>query len=237
MRLIVKDGVVGYIRSAVEAEECAAAAMRRWGFGDARVTGKGADSGLDVLASTAVAQVKWKTAQVGRPELQALYGARAGHHHRRMLFFAASGYSVPAIRYADENGMLLFVYDPLGAITPASAEARHFLADQQGKPTTDRRKSNVQTSPRPASATRPSPAQSQTGDPPTRTVTGIKRKAVGRPLPPPLKREDVVHEHVMGSSESSIRPAVGREEALQAIRELRAVSGSRRRRWWDRWQR
>lgn len=237
MRLIVKDGDVGYIRSAVEAEECAAATMRRWGFVDARITGKGADSGLDVIASTAVAQVKWKTAQVGRPELQALYGARARHHHRRMLFFAASGYSAPAIQYADENDMLLFVYDPLGTITPANAVGRRFLADQRGKPATDRRKSNVQTSPRPASVTRPSPAQSQTVDPPTRAVTDIKRKSVGRTLPPPLKREDVVREHAMGSSESSIRPAVGREEALQAIRDLRAVSESRGRKWWERWRR
>ncbi|WP_349536473.1 restriction endonuclease [Rhodococcus rhodochrous] len=115
---------IEYITSA----ENAAEKMRAMGFTDARVTGPGADGGIDVWSRKAVAQVKWRSAQTGRPELQQLYGARAGDHDQRLLFFTASGYSQAAIEYAKAVKMALFTYDPLGELTPRNKRARKLLA-------------------------------------------------------------------------------------------------------------
>lgn len=92
--------------------------MRDWlGFPDARVTPKGPDGGVDVTSSRALAQVKWQGAAVGRPELQRLFGARGHDSNKQLLFFAASGYSMNAITYADQVGIALFTYNPVGELT------------------------------------------------------------------------------------------------------------------------
>jgi len=119
---------IEYITSAEDAEENAAEKMRAMGFTDAQVTGPGADGGIDVWSRKAVAQVKWRSAQTGRPELQQLYGARGGNHDQRLLFFTASGYSQAAIEYAKSVKMALFIYDPLGELTPCNKRARKLLA-------------------------------------------------------------------------------------------------------------
>lgn len=90
------------------AEYAAGAYMRKWGFADATLTGGSSDSGVDVASSIAVAQVKWEKAPVGRPKLQALYGARAGESDKLLLFFSRSGYTAPAVEYATTNGIALF---------------------------------------------------------------------------------------------------------------------------------
>src|SRR5690606_34906785 len=82
------------------AEHNAAAHMRALGYEDARATKRGADGGIDVMASGAVAQVKMHMKPVGAPDLQRLYGARGVHHHRKMLFYSLSGYSDKAVAYA-----------------------------------------------------------------------------------------------------------------------------------------
>ncbi|MEV8195519.1 restriction endonuclease, partial [Rhodococcus pyridinivorans] len=118
---------ISYITSAEGAENNAAARMREMGFSDAFVTQRGPDGGIDVRAHNAVAQVKWQGALAGRPELQALYGARGIRHDQKMLFFAASGFSAGAVDYANEVGIALFVYDPIGVLTPQNSEARALL--------------------------------------------------------------------------------------------------------------
>lgn len=116
-----------YIRSAEEAERNAAEQMRYLGFLDAHVTLGGPDAGIDVRSSYAVAQVKWKTAQTGRPELQNLYGARGAAHHLRMLYFSASGYSKSALEYAEEHDIALFTYQPDGELNDANELADNML--------------------------------------------------------------------------------------------------------------
>ncbi|WP_411157656.1 restriction endonuclease [Nocardia puris] len=64
---------VPYIRTPQEAERNAAARMREMGFADAAVTAGGADGGVDVRASRAIAQVKWRGGMVSRPEVQKLF--------------------------------------------------------------------------------------------------------------------------------------------------------------------
>lgn len=131
-----------YITTAEAAEQNAAVRMRELGFADARVTNAGSDGGIDVRSKHALAQVKWQGAQVGRPAVQQLYGARGRRHEVQLFFFAATGYSQHAVQYADECEIRLFTFDPLGAASPANRAARQFLEGkprEEGTPTADER--------------------------------------------------------------------------------------------------
>ncbi|WP_324273621.1 restriction endonuclease [Blastococcus brunescens] len=116
-----------HIKTWQQAEENAAAWMRWWGFADARVTPTGADGGIDVLATTAIAQVKFKAAQVGRPDVQRLAGARGSANNRAILFFTGIGFTKPAVEYADRERIALFEYAMSGEMTPVSSAARILL--------------------------------------------------------------------------------------------------------------
>lgn len=118
-----------YLRTWSDAEQIAAHWMRQWGYTDARTTTGGADGGIDVTSSAAIAQVKYHAANVGRPSLQNLYGARSHSTHLDMFFFAATGYSKTAVAYADSVGMALFTFVPSGAVRPANTVAQRFLND------------------------------------------------------------------------------------------------------------
>ncbi|UNN05008.1 restriction endonuclease [Rhodococcus opacus] len=113
-----------YITTPEAAEFNAAARMRELGYPDARVTGRGADGGVDVVSDRAVAQVKQESYQTGRPALQRLYGARGEDRSRDLLFFSAAGYSRQAVAYADTVGIALFTYDVLGRIAAANPVGR-----------------------------------------------------------------------------------------------------------------
>lgn len=112
-----------HIHTPQEAEVNAALRMRELGFRDAAVTGGGADGGIDVRSSSALAQVKWRGGMVGRPELQALYGARGADLSKKLLFFAASNYSKQAVDYGDRNQIALFLYEPVGTLVPMNKHA------------------------------------------------------------------------------------------------------------------
>lgn len=107
-----------YITTPHEAELNAANKMREWGYLDAVATTGGADGGIDVRSNHALAQVKWRGGVVGRPDLQRLYGARSGDVTKELIFFSASGYSSAAVAYARQADIRLFIYDPVGSVTP-----------------------------------------------------------------------------------------------------------------------
>ncbi|NIL77114.1 hypothetical protein RhoFasB10_03252 [Rhodococcus sp. B10] len=65
--------------------------------------------------------------------MQQLYGAAAGGS-QRLFFFSASGYSDQAIQYADQVGILLMTYDPLGEVDGVNQAAKRFLADVSVSP-------------------------------------------------------------------------------------------------------
>jgi hypothetical protein len=113
-----------------EAEERATAWMRDWGFFDAKVTRGGADGGVDVVASKALAQVKWKRASTGRPAVQGLVGARMANQHQQLFFFSLGGFSRQAVEYADKMGVALFRYDALGRVMPMSPAARKVVDER-----------------------------------------------------------------------------------------------------------
>lgn len=112
------------IKKAVDAEIYAAAWMRGLGFFDAQETTLTADAGIDVLSSEAVAQVKFKAAQVGRPELQSFVGAAYSHPEKLRLFFSWKGYSNHALEYAEQARIALFSYELDGRFMPVNEYAR-----------------------------------------------------------------------------------------------------------------
>lgn len=123
-----------FITNFHQAELNAAEKMRLWGFPDAIATTGGADGGIDVRSSAALAQVKWKGGVAGRPDLQRLYGARGSDTGKFMLFFAASGYSKQAVDYANQVGMALYTYDPLGEVSAVNAAGQTLMKGTSTKP-------------------------------------------------------------------------------------------------------
>lgn len=134
---------VNYIDSADGAERNAAARMRELGFADARTTGPGIDAGIDVVSNRALGQVKWRGAQVGRPELQQFYGARGSRHDQSLLFFSATGYSKQALAYADDNHIATFTYDPLGRLTALNSHASAVVARSEADKAETRNKQSA----------------------------------------------------------------------------------------------
>lgn len=105
------------------AEGNAARWMRFWGYADAHVTGGGADGGLDVTSSAAIAQVKFKASMTGGPDLQRLAGAGYSHRGKTLIFFTGSGYTPQAIEFADVAKIALFTYRLDGAVSAVNRSA------------------------------------------------------------------------------------------------------------------
>ena len=104
-----------------DAEHLAAEHMRSIGFVDARTTRAGADGGIDVSASDAVAQVKFHAMPVGAPDVQRLRGA--AHDVENVLFYSAAGYTPAAVAYADRARVALFGIGPWASISSENALA------------------------------------------------------------------------------------------------------------------
>jgi len=126
---ITQGPLLRLIRTPRDAEIVAAEWLRYFGFADAVVTGNGADGGIDVESSLAVAQVKFKGVQTGRPELQQLFGV-ASHFGKHAFFFSLSEYSQVAINFADEAGISLFKFDYQGQPVAVNALAENFLPSE-----------------------------------------------------------------------------------------------------------
>ncbi|WP_158778754.1 restriction endonuclease [Streptomyces cellulosae] len=116
------------IRTWQDAELAAVDHMRNLGFTDARVTGDGADGGIDVIARDAVAQVKHYSQPIGVGPIRELRGVADPHHH--LLFYASGGYTATARQFADERRVALFSLLELGHITPLNDAADRLSARQ-----------------------------------------------------------------------------------------------------------
>lgn len=111
------------------AEELAVAHMRHLGFADARRTAAGADGGLDVLATGAVAQLKHHEQPVGAPDVQRLRGV--AHGISRPISYSRNGYTTQAMDFADGADVALFTFDEHNFVAPVNRHA-HVLASNQG---------------------------------------------------------------------------------------------------------
>lgn len=117
-----------------EAERRAASWMRFWGWADARVTGGGGpDGGFDVVATGAVAQVKFWMNPVPRQDVQKLVGAASTLSGRRtILFFAKSGYTAGAQEWASSAGVATFNFDDEGVPQPQNRAAKDVSRSASG---------------------------------------------------------------------------------------------------------
>ncbi|MBB6627506.1 restriction endonuclease [Nocardioides sp. KIGAM211] len=103
-----------------QAEQLAAYAMRQFGFHDAHVTNSGADGGIDVQARRMVAQVKYMSRPIGRPDVQKLVGAADG---LPVAFFSASGFTQQAEDFAAERAIALFRITLPQSVSPLNERA------------------------------------------------------------------------------------------------------------------
>jgi len=116
------------IDSPADAEAQAAVWMVGLGFADAMPTQLSGDSGIDVVSTRAVAQVKFQVAPVGRPALQNLVGAAAEHPGKLRLFFAWKGYTGPAYAFAEQTNIALFSFTISGELVPDNVLAEHLCS-------------------------------------------------------------------------------------------------------------
>lgn len=117
-------------RGHADAERFAAAVCACMGL-RVKTTTAGADEGLDLLGPDACGQVKHHLRPVGRPALQQLVGAAAGHEGHK-LFFALAGYTPAALTYANAQGVALFRYNTVGLVEAVNTVAREVVAQSAG---------------------------------------------------------------------------------------------------------
>ena len=112
-------------------EEAAAKFLVQLGYSGIRAAAPGADGGVDVwVTGTLVGQVKAQQAKVGSPPLQQLHGI-ACKENVQGLFFSKSGYSKPAIQWANSVEMPLFNVSYRGdhfEVEPVNRSAKQFGA-------------------------------------------------------------------------------------------------------------
>lgn len=111
------------------AESLGAWHMRQLGFTDVALTRAGADGGIDVESTEAVAQVKFHTSPIGSPAVQQLRGA--AHGKDWALFYALSGFTRSATEWAAGAHVALFAFDNEGRVTAVNDAAR-YLERQAG---------------------------------------------------------------------------------------------------------
>lgn len=89
--------------------------MQLWGERDAVATQSSGDGGLDVVSKHFGAQVKFfANSPVGRPDIQALYGAATGAGLQPAFFAYSSGYTDEALVWAKTVGVACFTFVPNG---------------------------------------------------------------------------------------------------------------------------
>ena len=114
-----------------QAEEVAAAWLRRLGYSDAKVSNKtssGHDDGIDVQAARAAAQVKyWKADKVRIKDVQRLAGSAEPWQDK--FFFSSSGYTRNAMQWAarSDQRVALFVMQPSGNLVADNYYAKRAL--------------------------------------------------------------------------------------------------------------
>jgi hypothetical protein len=117
---------VDLIQTFWQAERNAAAQMRALGYHDARVTRSGADGGFDVVATRALAQVKFRITRATGPDLKQFAGGARGRKEE-LWFFDHVGYTRYALEFADEHHILLFTYSATGELEAANKWAEKKL--------------------------------------------------------------------------------------------------------------
>ena len=98
-----------------------------WGYYDAKATPVGPDGGLDVIASRALAQVKYRNVKTSRTEINEFHGSAEGSG-KDELYFSRSGYTQNAIERAEDKGIALYVFNDQGIPKPVNSAARRIAS-------------------------------------------------------------------------------------------------------------
>lgn len=106
-----QDGSTGVMSWQV-AEAVARDWMKQNGYRDAQLTKSGADGGVDVVASSAVAQVKHHAKPVRLPEVQRIYGIAAAER-KKALIFGSAGFTPAAQEWANRHGVECYRFPPV----------------------------------------------------------------------------------------------------------------------------
>lgn len=125
--------VVSWLWTPEHTEQRVAEWMRASGFTSVVLTSRGADGGVDVTSTEAVAQVKAEMRPVGRPAVQMLYGI-AIRESKQALFFAAAGFSREAQAWASQH-VALYTFDRAGTIFAVNSAARRVSTASSGSAT------------------------------------------------------------------------------------------------------
>ena len=115
------------LRTPRDAETAARDWMIAWDHFDACLTREGADAGIDVDSSDAVAQVKAQTQPTGRPDVQRLSGV-ASVEGKAGYFFSIAGFTDEAQEWAERANIALFSFDLTGEPTPVNQVAEDALS-------------------------------------------------------------------------------------------------------------
>lgn len=115
--------------SARDAEIIAARWMVYWGYYDAKATPIGPDGGLDVVASRALAQVKYRNVKTSRTEINEFHGSAEGSG-KDELYFSLSGYTQQALERAEEKFIALFQFNNQGIPKPINAPAKRITSQK-----------------------------------------------------------------------------------------------------------
>lgn len=114
-----------------DAEQMAADHMRYLGFEGVLVTPPGPDGGLDVVARTGAAQVKFHAVPSSAPQVQQLRGAADPFPAR---LFYATGYTAAALAAADTLVVAAFQFTTGGDVIAVNAASRQLLITQAPPP-------------------------------------------------------------------------------------------------------
>lgn len=96
-----------------QVEREAAAWLRSIGCRDVRLTSAGADGGVDILTREWAVQVKHRSSRTGRPAVQQIVGAALAVD-RAPAVVSTSGFTAPAIEFADQHQVALVELDDRG---------------------------------------------------------------------------------------------------------------------------
>jgi uncharacterized Zn finger protein (UPF0148 family) len=86
--------------------------MKQNGYRDARLTRPGADGGVDVESSDALAQVKHHAKPVRLPEVQRIYGIAVAER-KKALIFGSAGFTPAAQEWANRHGVECYRFPPV----------------------------------------------------------------------------------------------------------------------------
>lgn len=114
------------VKTFQEAEEYAASVMAALGFSKVQVSRMGSDEGIDVSSFEALAQVKMEGVKTSREKIQRLTGV-CSVYKKDAIFFSLSGYSVPALEWAEKTSTACFEFDYDGSLMARSTEASNLL--------------------------------------------------------------------------------------------------------------